>query len=692
MSLNKPLLLSFLFLLSVSSVSAATLNNILQSLQQPPTATLTANSSHSIVVSPGDTVTYVWSSTNADKFSSNYVGTPSYCGSGVWNLTTPNGTQSGVISSSQIGCTYTMNYTGTQSSTGKSVTDSITIKVLATPTPVQTITLASSSVQPGASVSISWNFTSGNNPNDWIVIAPVGGNYVVGNTSWKLTGGAKSGTITINAPTTPGTYDVVFDHDNIIETTRLSKALTVVLSTPPVPLAPPTALLTGNNSHSITVYSGDTITYVWSSTNADKFTSSYVGIPASCGSGVWNLTTANGTQSGVIAPSQVGCTYTMIYNAIQSSTNASSSNGVSIKVIKKNISAPINLSSIFDYKTYTSNISWTNPENTGATQVVIERFISTSTSILDSSSVFTVIGTSTLPSSTFSDKSLPYFALDTSSTVQYRVKAIGTTVESPYSSLSTLQQVYAPQNLDAQYDYYNLGTNLTWTNVTNTLPLKEIQIERSISNGDFSLIGTTSPALSSYFDNSVPTSTATTTEIWYRTKLVSSTGVESDYSNYSMTNLVSETAVPGLFNYFQTSDQMRAMEKSINDAQQAAQNTPAPSLIQQMINSVSSFFKISTNSLNNTLSFGTNGLANIFSSLTGKSNTADMVNGVNYDGDSTKCCSLAYYEANRYPKLDFYGLIPNDSAHYSAWGSKVSAFKDFLESAGERREGRGDRV
>jgi hypothetical protein len=95
-----------------------------------PTATLLENGSHNIIVNPGDQINFTWSSTNADKFSSNYTVTGQNCGAGTtWVANSASGSDSPVVSSAQDGCFYTINYYATQSSTGKKASDVITVKV-----------------------------------------------------------------------------------------------------------------------------------------------------------------------------------------------------------------------------------------------------------------------------------------------------------------------------------------------------------------------------------------------------------------------------------------------------------------------------------------------------------------------------------------------------------------------------------
>ena len=88
-----------------------------------PTATLTMDGQTSRTYNVGDTVHYVWSSSNADTFSSSYT-SPS-CGSGTWVAGTANGTSNAVVPSSAAGCVYTITFTAKNSKTGQTVTANV---------------------------------------------------------------------------------------------------------------------------------------------------------------------------------------------------------------------------------------------------------------------------------------------------------------------------------------------------------------------------------------------------------------------------------------------------------------------------------------------------------------------------------------------------------------------------------------
>ena len=95
-----------------------------------PTATLTTNGAASASVDPSGHISNVWSSTNANSFSSRYTATgcsnPAMNTSGSpWYATSANGT-SGGSAAPWAGCTTTITFTATNTTTGRSATKTVT--------------------------------------------------------------------------------------------------------------------------------------------------------------------------------------------------------------------------------------------------------------------------------------------------------------------------------------------------------------------------------------------------------------------------------------------------------------------------------------------------------------------------------------------------------------------------------------
>jgi len=96
-----------------------------------PTATLTINGKASDTIPVGGAYRYEWLSANADAFISTYSAN---CADGrtwndAWAANTAQGFLADTITSDAAGCTYTVNYKATQSSTGKEVSKTITVTV-----------------------------------------------------------------------------------------------------------------------------------------------------------------------------------------------------------------------------------------------------------------------------------------------------------------------------------------------------------------------------------------------------------------------------------------------------------------------------------------------------------------------------------------------------------------------------------
>ena len=243
-----------------------------QTVTPQPTATLTANGTHTTTVSQGNNIMYAWSSTNADRFISTYS-SPT-CGSGTWIASTANASLNYTALSAQLGCTYTITYTATQSSTGVKASDTITVRVVSPTAP----------------------------PTPTPAPAPV------------VTAQPQVSTIVATTTATTG---------NSTTTSTIFTQTSAPASTAP------TATLTANGSHSITLSPGSPVSYVWASTNADKFSSTY---SSTCGSGSWIASTASGSLNAVIASGQNGCTYTITYFATKSSTGVKASDTVTVKI------------------------------------------------------------------------------------------------------------------------------------------------------------------------------------------------------------------------------------------------------------------------------------------------------------------------------------------------------------------------
>jgi hypothetical protein len=96
----------------------------------------------------------------------------------------------------------------------------------------------------------------------------------------------------------------------------------------------PTASLTADGSHAITVDVGHSIHYVWNSTFADRFSSSFTSDDTNCygPSGTWTVNTASGAQDTAVAACEAGHTYRITYTASQAATGLSQSDTVVVTV------------------------------------------------------------------------------------------------------------------------------------------------------------------------------------------------------------------------------------------------------------------------------------------------------------------------------------------------------------------------
>ena len=77
--------------------------------------------------------------------------------------------------------------------------------------------------------------------------------------------------------------------------------------------AVPTASLTINGSHNLTLQVDTPYTWNWSSTNGTSWSSSYTSNAARCGSGTWVANNSDDSNSGTITSALAGCQFTVNY-------------------------------------------------------------------------------------------------------------------------------------------------------------------------------------------------------------------------------------------------------------------------------------------------------------------------------------------------------------------------------------------
>lgn len=114
---------------SSSSSNSNSINNTSTTLANP-TASLTGNGSKDVTVKVGEKVTYVWTSSNANIFSSNY--TSNKCGKNdAWAIKTKEGSiTSSPMIAGHVGCVYNMNYVVKDKTTGKTAKDTVVVRVV----------------------------------------------------------------------------------------------------------------------------------------------------------------------------------------------------------------------------------------------------------------------------------------------------------------------------------------------------------------------------------------------------------------------------------------------------------------------------------------------------------------------------------------------------------------------------------
>jgi hypothetical protein len=98
-----------------------------------PTVSITIDGVHDKTFTVGNSpYTYSWSGSNADTYTSTVTPSPASCGStGAWIANSASGSYSkDTISSGLAGCTFTVTYTGKDSKTGKTASDTVTVRIV----------------------------------------------------------------------------------------------------------------------------------------------------------------------------------------------------------------------------------------------------------------------------------------------------------------------------------------------------------------------------------------------------------------------------------------------------------------------------------------------------------------------------------------------------------------------------------
>jgi subtilase family serine protease len=193
-----------------------------------PTATLTANGQHNIVVGVGSTINYTWSSSaNAVSAVSSYTvdgGEPN-----PWVANTLNGSTSGTVVASQAGHTYVITYTVTNP-VGQTGSDQVTIAVATGLTASLTANGAHNlAVGVGSTITYSWSSANavsavssytvdGGEPHPWVAntlsgstsgtvaASQAGHTYVITYTVTNPAGQTSSDQVTIAVQGTSYTY------------------------------------------------------------------------------------------------------------------------------------------------------------------------------------------------------------------------------------------------------------------------------------------------------------------------------------------------------------------------------------------------------------------------------------------------------------------------------------------------------
>ncbi len=112
------------------SVVNGTTDILFPSLSSNPTVTLTVDGGHEHNYKVGESIKYSWSASNANDYS--FVLTsnnPDKCGAGTWTPEQLSGTFNGTVYEIDNGCVWNITYKATNSSNGRTASDSVKLSV-----------------------------------------------------------------------------------------------------------------------------------------------------------------------------------------------------------------------------------------------------------------------------------------------------------------------------------------------------------------------------------------------------------------------------------------------------------------------------------------------------------------------------------------------------------------------------------
>lgn len=323
-----------------------------------PTATLTASvgsgaPSTNITASVGDTIKYAWSSTNGVSSSATYTIDSVACGlpvsgAAAW-ITGLSGGSSATLAACEGGHTYTFKYTVT-SSDGQTATATLVVVVKAPPPPNDNF--ATATALTGLSGKVTGNNEAAtiepSEPNNcnlsgthsiWYAFKPTASGKLLIDTfssNFDTTLGVYTGSslstlkkvacnddsgglqsrVSFTATSGIAYYISVNGYSSAVGNTALSWLLTPSL---------PTASLTVNGSHAITVNAVDSITYAWNSTNGISAIGTYSidGGPSTIWTNHAN-TLAGSTTLNLSSLTKAGHTYAYKYTVTDTLGNTAS--------------------------------------------------------------------------------------------------------------------------------------------------------------------------------------------------------------------------------------------------------------------------------------------------------------------------------------------------------------------------------
>ena len=322
---------TFKYTVTGTNGQTATATLVVRVRSNTPTATLTANGLTDITITPGDTPTYVWSSTNGVSAKGTFTTDSPACGaSGTgpidWSYgNTLAGSNSYTSSTCNAGHTYYFTYTVTGKN-GQTALATLTVRVRASSEvmPAATLTangLTDITINVGDTPTYAWSANNAVSAKaTYTTDSPACGASGTGPYPWAYGFGStlhESRTYTAGPCSAGHTYYFTY---TVTDSNGKTASATLTVRVNAVAAITPTATFTADGQTELTIGVGQNVYYVWKGTSGVSAKTMYTVDSEACGvagTGPFEWSGYGNTLSGTLTyppgPCSAGHTYTFKY-------------------------------------------------------------------------------------------------------------------------------------------------------------------------------------------------------------------------------------------------------------------------------------------------------------------------------------------------------------------------------------------